>query len=75
MNRYPLWKSLLFAGVMLLALVLALPNVFGDAPALQLSRRDGELFKDAGAAQPFLELLAKQQVVPDANFGRDLGAD
>ena len=68
MNRYPLWKSLLFAGVMLLALVLALPNVFGDAPALQLSRRDGELFKDAGAAQPFLDLLAKEQVVPDANF-------
>jgi len=71
MNRYPLWKSLLFAGVMLLALVLALPNVFGSAPALQLSRKDGELFKGAIAAQPFLDLLAKEQVTPDASFVQD----
>ncbi len=71
MNRYPLWKSLLFAGVMLLALALALPNVFGSAPALQLSRKDGELFKGATAAQPFLDLLAKEQVTPDASFVQD----
>jgi len=54
--------------VMLLALVLALPNVFGTAPALQLSRKDGELFVGASAAQPFLELLAREQVTPDASF-------
>ncbi|HUO79117.1 MAG TPA: protein translocase subunit SecD [Steroidobacteraceae bacterium] len=71
MNRYPLWKSLLFAGVMLLALVLALPNVFGSAPALQLSRKDGELFKGASAAQPFLDLLARAQVTPDTSFVQD----
>jgi preprotein translocase subunit SecD len=71
MNRYPLWKSLLFAGVMLLALVLALPNVFGSAPALQLSRKDGELFKGAAAAQPFLDLLAREKLTPDASFVQD----
>src|SRR3974390_2540456 len=71
MNRYPLWKSLLFAGVMLLALVLALPNVFGSAPALQLSRKDGELFKGNAAAQPFLDLLAREKVTPDASFVQD----
>src|SRR5258706_383865 len=57
MNRYPLWKSLLFAGVMLLALVLALPNVFGEAPALQLSRKDGELFAGPAAGQPCRDRL------------------
>ena len=71
MNRYPLWKSLLFAGVMLLALVLALPNVFGEAPALQLSRKDGELFVGDAAVQTFRTLLAGQQVTPDAAFVQD----
>ena len=71
MNRYPLWKSLLFAGVMLLALVLALPNVFGEAPALQLSRKDGEPFTGDSAVQTFRELLAAQQVTPDAAFVQD----
>ena len=68
MNRYPLWKSLLFAGVMLLALVLALPNVFGEAPALQLSRKDGELFTGPTAIQPFRDLLDKQKVPIETAF-------
>jgi preprotein translocase subunit SecD len=68
MNRYPLWKSLLFAGVMLLALVLALPNVFGEAPALQLSRKDGELFVGQPAVQQFRDLLEREKVPPDTAF-------
>ena len=68
MNRYPLWKSLLFAGVMVLALFLALPNVFGSAPALQLSRKDGELFTGDTAVRQFSELLAREHVVADASF-------
>src|SRR3974390_3237340 len=71
MNRYPLGKSLLFAGVMLLARVLALPNVFGEAPALQLSRKDGELFKGATAAQTFVDLLTREKVAPDVAFVQD----
>jgi preprotein translocase subunit SecD len=40
MHTYPAWRVWLVAIVMLVALLLALPNVFGDAPALQLSRND-----------------------------------
>ena len=40
MHSYPAWKIWLVAIVLLVALVLALPNVFGEAPALQLSRND-----------------------------------
>ncbi len=32
MHSYPAWRIWLVAIVMLLALVLALPNVFGEAP-------------------------------------------
>jgi preprotein translocase subunit SecD len=68
MNRYPLWKSLLFAGVMILALLIALPNLFGQAPALQLSRKDGELFTGTTALTEVTATLAREHLEPDAAF-------
>jgi preprotein translocase subunit SecD len=41
MNRYPLWKNLLVVGVVLIGTFLAIPNLFGDDPALQVTREDG----------------------------------
>jgi preprotein translocase subunit SecD len=40
MHTYPAWKMWLVTIVLLVALLLALPNVFGEAPALQLSHND-----------------------------------
>ena len=40
MLEYPRWKYLLVAVVLLLALLFALPNVFGEDPALQVERKD-----------------------------------
>lgn len=40
MLEYPRWKYLLIALVLLLALLFALPNVFGEDPALQVARKD-----------------------------------
>ncbi|MCX4187401.1 protein translocase subunit SecD [Methylophaga sp. OBS4] len=37
MNRYPLWKNLLVLAVLLMAGVYAMPNLFGDDPAVQVS--------------------------------------
>ena len=37
MNRYPLWKYLLLAFALLLGIVYALPNVYGEAPGVQVS--------------------------------------
>ena len=41
MNKYPLWKYILLAVVALVAIVYALPNLFGDDPAVQISSRTG----------------------------------
>lgn len=41
LNRFPAWKNALIAGVILLGIVFALPNVFGDAPAVQVSDESG----------------------------------
>ena len=40
-NRYPLWKQLLIAAVLLAGIVFALPNVFGEDPAVQISGERG----------------------------------
>ena len=40
MLEYARWKYILVVVVLLLAFVLALPNVFGQAPALQFIRKD-----------------------------------
>jgi preprotein translocase subunit SecD len=37
MNQYPLWKYLLLVFVLVIGLIYALPNVYGEDPALQIS--------------------------------------
>ena len=46
LNKYPLWKYLLLAFVLVCGLLFALPNLFGDHPAVQISPRTGELSPD-----------------------------
>jgi len=41
MNKIDLWKTLLILFVMLIGFLYALPNIFGDDPALQITREDG----------------------------------
>jgi preprotein translocase subunit SecD len=37
MNRYPLWKYLIIGVVLLVSILYALPNLYGEAPAVQVS--------------------------------------
>ena len=37
MNRYPLWKYLIMATVLVVGFVYALPNFYGEAPAVQIT--------------------------------------
>lgn len=41
MNRYPLWKYLLILVVLLVGLLYALPNLYGEDPAVQISAGRG----------------------------------
>ena len=59
MHQYPLWKSVTVLVAVLLSLVLALPNVFGESPALQLSRRDRAAFTEAQVPE-FEQLLVRE---------------
>ena len=43
-NQYPLWKNLLILAVLLISIIYALPNVYGEDPALQITNaRAGNL--------------------------------
>src|ERR1700722_16889193 len=53
MLEYPRWKYVLILVVLLLGLVLALPNVFGQDPALQIARKDHDPM--AASALPGIE--------------------
>ena len=65
MHTYPAWKIWLVAIVMLVATLLALPNVFGEAPALQRSRNDRAAFTEQGQAS-VTAILAAKDLAPDA---------
>jgi preprotein translocase subunit SecD len=67
MHQYPLWKSVTVVVVVLLAILLALPNVFGETPALQMSRKDRAAFTGADAGQ-FEQLLAREGIAYEDSF-------
>ena len=47
MNEYPLWRYILVLVVMTVGLLYALPNIYGDDPALQISARRSEIVDSA----------------------------
>jgi len=67
MNQYPAWKNLLVATVVAAGIFIALPNLFGKAPSLQVSRDDGAALSDAAVSQVDA-LLSSASVVTDESF-------
>jgi len=47
LNKYPLWKYALIALVMVIGLLFALPNIYGEDPALQISANRGATVDEA----------------------------
>jgi len=43
LNHYPLWKNLLLLGILLLAVIYAVPNLYPEDPSIQISHDSGEL--------------------------------
>jgi preprotein translocase subunit SecD len=61
MLEYARWKYILVAAVLLLALLFALPNFFGEDPALQVARKDHNPV-DASASQTVEAYLTQRGV-------------
>ena len=70
MNRYPTWLNLLVLGILMLGLLLALPNVYDRAPAVQLSEVDGKPFDEAMIGQ-VEAVLEAEAITPKESFIQD----
>jgi preprotein translocase subunit SecD len=66
MNRFPLWKNLLVLLVVVASGLVALPNIFGDEPALQASRTNGQDLGDSEVARVRAILTTKDIAVTDS---------
>jgi len=67
MHSYPAWKIWLVFIVLLAGTLLALPNLYGDAPALQLSRNDRTAVTEAGKQQ-ILSALQAQGITTESSY-------
>ena len=66
MNRYPVWKYAILVVALLVGVLYALPNFFGEAPAVQVSVAKASLKLDAGALGRVEDVLKTAGIVPDA---------
>jgi preprotein translocase subunit SecD len=67
MYQFSRWKYWLVILVVVGGTLFALPNVFGEGPALQLSRND-RVAMDAAAEQRVLGVLQAQKIAPEVAY-------
>ena len=65
MNRYPWWKYTVLALALLIGLLYTLPNLYGEAPAVQVSSAKATLKVDAGLVPRIGQVLAAASLKPD----------
>ncbi len=70
MNKYPAWLNVLVLVVLLTGLLLALPNIYGSVPALQLADRLGEPVTESQLGT-FVDTLAAADIEPEASYLKD----
>ena len=65
MNRYSLWKYAILVVAMLIGGLYALPNLFGESPAVQVSAAKASTALDLGTVTRVQEALTAAGVVPE----------
>ncbi len=62
MNRYPLWKYAVILVALLIGLVYALPNLFGESPAVQVTGGKPSVRIDTATVTRIEQVLAEQGI-------------
>jgi preprotein translocase subunit SecD len=68
MNRYPLWLNIVIAVILLGGFLFALPNFFGESPAVQVSSAKATLKVDEAALKRVEEALKGAGIAYDEAF-------
>ena len=70
MNRYPTWLNTLVLLVLLAGLLLALPNIYGTVPAVQVADADGASYTEE-RLESFLRTIENSDISPEAAYLKD----
>jgi len=70
MNKYPAWLNILVLVILLAGCLLALPNMYGSVPAVQIADNDGAAFDDAHL-QEYVQAVEDIGVSPEAAYLQD----
>jgi len=65
MNRYPWWKYLILAVALVVGLLYTLPNLYGEAPAVQVSSGKATVKLDAAIVPRLQQVLGQAGLKPD----------
>lgn len=64
MNRYPLWKYIFIVSIVLFGILYALPNFFGESPAIQISSAKSSISINIKTVNQIKQLLQINGIIP-----------
>ncbi len=70
MNRYPTWLNLLVLLILVVGTLVAMPNLYGSVPAIQLVRTDGNPFAEERVAR-VEQVLEIAGITPEDTYLQD----
>ncbi|MEQ4585056.1 MAG: protein translocase subunit SecD, partial [Pantoea agglomerans] len=72
LNRYPLWKYVMLVVVILVGLLYALPNLYGEDPAVQITGARGSAASEQTLDQ--IQSALKQDNIQSKSVALENGA-
>ncbi len=70
MNKYPAWLNFLVLAILAAGCLLAVPNLYGSVPAIQVAQSSGEPYEES-RLERFVEIAEATGHTPDAVFIED----
>ena len=70
MNRYPLWKYIMIAVILIFAAIYTAPNFFGQAPSIQVSPKR-QSTKISAEMEAQIKTVLEQEKAPYTSFALD----
>jgi preprotein translocase subunit SecD len=68
MNRYPMWKNILVAVMILIGLIYTIPNFFGESPAVQITPAKSTTKLDSALLSKVEDIFKQEKIEYDGVF-------
>jgi len=68
MNRYPMWKNILVAVMILIGLIYTIPNFFGESPAVQITPAKSTTKLDSALLSKVEDIFRQEKIEYDGVY-------